>query len=125
MHALGLQQCDNTMKMKPSMAEFLVNNVVSTDVEPNCLNSVNGEEPHIQQHASGQSLCDVVSEKSQQSMSEETSDSSEKKTNSDGVSRKTRRSRLPKEDLERLREKERLAKRRQRAKNKKVDRIFF
>jgi len=121
MHALGLQQCDNTMKMKPSMAEFLVNNVVSTDVEPNCLNSVNGEEPHIQQHASGQSLCDVVSEKSQQSMSEETSDSSEKKTNSDGVSRKTRRSRLPKEDLERLREKERLAKRRQRAKNKKCD----
>lgn len=119
MRALGLQQSNKTSDMR-SMAEFLVNNIVTTGIESNCFNSVAGEDSCFQTRSVGQSMCDIGSEKSYQSLSEETSDSSEKKTSSDSLSRKKRRSSLPKEDLERLREKERLAKRRQRAKNKKV-----
>ena len=119
MRALGLQQRHKTSDIR-SMAEFLVNNIVATGVESNCFNSVTGEDPCFQTRAVGRFICDVGSEKSYQSLSEETSDSSEKKTNPDSLTRKKRRSSLPKEDLERLREKERLAKRRQRAKNKKV-----
>ena len=116
MHALGLQQRYETDEGK-SLAALLANNVEATANDSSCFS---GEETFFQTRPSKRPLCDYDSEKSYQSLSEETSDCSDKKANTEGFSRRMRRSSLSKEELERLREKERLAKRRQRAKNRKV-----
>lgn len=107
MHALGLQQRQKTAEMC-SVAEFLANNVEATSIDSSFFD------------ASKSSTNELVSDKSYQSWSEESSDCSDRRTSCDSATKKTRRSNLPREELERLREKERLAKRRQRAKNKRV-----
>ncbi|XP_065059190.1 enolase-phosphatase E1-like [Rhopilema esculentum] len=61
-----------------------------------------------------------VDDNSAQNWSEESSDSSEKKDFSAGQPRRLQRSNLSKEELDRLREKERMAKRKQRAKSKRA-----
>ena len=61
-----------------------------------------------------------VDDNSAQNWSEESSDSSEKKDFSAGQPKRLQRSNLSKEELDRLREKERMAKRKQRAKTKRV-----
>lgn len=125
MRALGLQQRPKAREVS-SMAEFLANNVDPNSID--CFDTATSEETCYRTLTPKSSAYDLGGYKFYHSWSEESSDCSDKRINGDGTARRrTRRSNLPKEELERLREKERLAKRRQRAKNKRVrcNAIYF